>query len=87
MTGNSKSSSKTVQKSSPYDPVQPAINQSISGIQQWLSNPQSSAAYEGGMHDWTQAGLENLAASTGGYQARDYLSDVLLGKTCSDLMA
>lgn len=84
MSGSSKSSSKTVQKTSPYDPVQPAINQSISGIQQWLSNPQSSAAYEGGMHDWTQQGLGNLAASSGATASRDYLSDVLSGKFLAD---
>ena len=80
MSGSSKSSSKTVQKTSPYDPAQPAINQSIAGIQQWLSNPQSSAAYGGGMHDWTSQGLNNLASSAGATQSRDYLSDVLSGK-------
>jgi hypothetical protein len=80
MTSSSKSSSKTVQKTSPYDPAQPAINQSIAGIQQWLSNPQSSAAYGGGMHDWTSQGLNNLASSAGATQSRDYLSDVLSGK-------
>lgn len=76
----SKKTETMVQKADPYGPVKPAIKQSVAGIQQWLSDPASAAAYQGGMHDWTQSGLENLAASTGGYQARDYLSDVLSGK-------
>jgi hypothetical protein len=80
MTGDSKSSSKTVQKTSPYDPVKPAIKQSVAGIQRWLSDPASAAAYQGGMHDWTQQGLANLASSAGATQSRDYLSDVLSGK-------
>lgn len=80
MSGSSKQTTKSTQTRSPYDPAQPAINQSISGIQSWLSNPASSAAYEGGMSDWTQQGLGNLAASSGATQSRDYLQDVLSGK-------
>lgn len=77
---DSKQTQTSQVKADPYGPVKPAIKQSVAGIQQWMNDPASAAAYQGGMHDWTQSGLENLAASTGGYQARDYLSDVLSGK-------
>lgn len=78
--GSSKQTQKSTQTRAPYDPAQPAINQSISGIQSWLSNPASSQAYGGGMSDWTQQGLGNLAASTGAKASSDYLTNVLSGK-------
>lgn len=78
--GQTKQTQTQSQKRDPYSPAKPAINQSISGIQQWLSDPASSAAYQGGMSDWTKSGLENLAGSSGAYQSRDYLQDVLSGK-------
>lgn len=80
MGGSSKQTTRTTQTRTPYDVTVPAINQSVSGVQNWLSDPQSSAAYQGGMSGWTQQGLENLAGSSGAYQSRDYLSDVLSGK-------
>lgn len=77
--GTSRKTSNTVQKATPYDPAQPAINQSIKGIEKWLSDPASSQAYQGGMSDWTKQGLGNLANSAGATQSRDYLSEVLSG--------
>jgi hypothetical protein len=78
--GKSKQSQTQSQTRDPYSPAKPAINQSIAGVQSWLSDPASKAAYEGGMSDWTQQGLGNLAASSGATQSRDYLTDVLSGK-------
>lgn len=78
--GESRKTEKSVMTATPYDPAKPAIDQSISGVQSWLSDPSSFAAYNGGMSDWTQQGLGNLAASSGANQSRDYLSDVLGGK-------
>jgi len=78
--GETKQRQSQTQTRDPYSAAKPAIDQSISGVQNWLSNPASSAAYQGGMSDWTNSGLTNLAASSGANQSRDYLSDVISGK-------
>jgi len=78
--GSSKQTQKQTQTRDPYSPAKPAINQSIAGVQSWLSDPASSAAYQGGMSDWTRSGLENMAASSGANASKDYLTDVLSGK-------
>lgn len=75
----SKQTQTMSQTRDPYIQAKPAIDQSISGVQQWLSNPASSAAYQGGMSGWTQQGLDNLAASKGAGQSADYLTKVLNG--------
>lgn len=77
---SSKQTQKSTQTRDPYGAAKPAIDQSISGVQSWLSDPSSFAAYNGGMSGNTRAGLDNLAASSGATQSRDYLSDVLSGK-------
>lgn len=78
--GSSKQTQTQTQTRDPYNPAKPAIDQSIKGVQKWLSDPASSQAYQGGMSDWTQQGLSNLGNSAGAIQSRDYLSDVLSGK-------
>jgi len=77
--GKSKETQNSTITKSPYDPAQPAIKQSISGVQNWLSNPASSAAYQGGMSGWTKQGLDNLGASTGAKASSDYLQRVVNG--------
>lgn len=77
--GKSKQTTTQTQTRSPYSPATPAIKQSIAGVQDWLSDPASFAAYDGGMSDWTQQGLGNLAASSGANQSSGYLSNVLNG--------
>lgn len=78
--GESRRTEKSVMTATPYDPAKPVIDQSVAGVGNWLSDPSSFAAYQGGMSGRTQQGLDNLAASAGANQSRDYLSDVLSGK-------
>lgn len=78
-------SSKTTERQNqtqtrdPYNPAKPAIDQSIRGVQSWLSNPASKAAYDWQMDPFTTAGVENLGASKGAMASRDYLTGVLNG--------
>jgi hypothetical protein len=78
MSGSKQTQTQT-QERNPYNPAKPAIDQSIKGVQSWLSNPASKAAYEGGMSDWTQQGLGHLAEAGGAQASSDYLTGVLKG--------
>lgn len=78
--GSSKQTQTSTQTRDPYAPVKPAVNQSVAGVQKWLSDPASSAAYQGDMSGWTKQGLNNLATSSGANASKDYLTDVLSGK-------
>lgn len=78
--GKSKQTTNSVQTRDPYSPAKPAIDQSISGVQDWLSNPASSAAYDWTMSGPTQAGVATLGNSTYGKQALNHFSDVASGQ-------
>lgn len=80
MAKGSKQSQKTVQTHDPYSPAKPAIDQSISGVQGWLSDPASAAAYGWEMSPETTAGIGTLGNSQYGKQSLGYLSDVVGGK-------
>lgn len=75
----SKQTQQTVQKKDPYAAAKPAINQSIAGVQSWLSDPSSKAAYDWEMDPFTKAGVANLGAAQGATASRDYLTGVLNG--------
>jgi hypothetical protein len=77
--GSSKQTQSSSQTRDPYSPAKPAINQAIGGVQSWLSDPSSFAAYNGGMSDMTRQGLDNLGASTGTKASSDYLQRVVNG--------
>lgn len=80
MGGSSKQKQTTFQTRDPYSPAKPAIDQSISGVQSWLSDPGSAAAYGWDMSPETTAGIGTLGASKYGNQSLDYFSDVVGGK-------
>ena len=75
----SKQTQKQTQTRDPYSPAKPAINQSIAGVQSWLSDPSSKAAYDWEMDPFTKAGVANLGAAQGATASRDYLTGVLNG--------
>lgn len=77
--GGSKQTQSQSQTRDPYGPAKPAINQSIGGIQSWLSNPGSKAAFDYTPSDWTKQGMETLAGASGAKASSNYLTNVLNG--------
>lgn len=77
--GKSKQTSTQTQTRSPYSPATGMINQSISGAQDWLSNPASSAAYDYTPSDMTTQGIGKLGAAAGANASSGYLTNVLNG--------
>lgn len=78
--GKSKQTSTQSQTRSPYSPATGMINQSISGAQDWLSNPASSAAYDYTPSAYTSAGIDKMGGAAGANASSSYLTDVLGGK-------
>lgn len=77
--GKSKQTSTQTQTRSPYSPATGMIDQSISGAQDWLSNPASSAAYDYTPSDMTTQGIGKLGAAAGAKASSDYLQRVVNG--------
>jgi hypothetical protein len=69
----------TFQQRDPYAAATPAINQAISGIQGWQSNPQSAAAFNYSPSAFSQAGMGMIGNSMAGKNALDYFSGVANG--------
>jgi hypothetical protein len=78
--GKSKTTQNNSQTRDPYAPAKPGIDQSLTGVQDWLKNPSSFAAYDGDPSKFTTAGINTLGNSTYGKQALDHFSDVAGGK-------
>lgn len=81
--GSSTQTTSSNQTRNPYAPAQPVLNQELSGVSGYLSNPTNFQAYSGPrvaqMTGTTQQGLTDLGASAGGRQSADYLSSELNG--------
>jgi len=75
----SKQTQKTSETRNPYDPARPAIDQSLGGIQTWMSDPRSSEAYDGTMSDMTAQGIDRLGGAGGANTSLDYLTNVVNG--------
>ena len=70
--------------SNPYGPSQPLYGKSASIVQDYLSNPNSTAVYDGKRSmdpsQYTKDGLSALANNAGYAQSRALMSDVVGGK-------
>lgn len=77
--GDTKEKQRQTQTRSPYSPATGMIDQSISGAQDWLSNPASSAAYDYTPSDMTTQGIGKLGAAAGANASSGYLTNVLNG--------
>jgi len=78
--GSSKQTQSSSQKRDPYAPAKPAINQAIGGVQNWMNDPSSAAAYDYTPNAMTSQGIDKLGGASGANQSSAYLSDVLSGK-------
>jgi hypothetical protein len=81
--GSSKQTQKQVQTRDPYSPAKPAIDQSISGVQGWLSDPGSVAAFDFNPSQYTTTGMDLIGKSKYGDQALKHFSDVASGNFVS----
>lgn len=78
--GSSKQTQKSTQTRSPYKPATGMIDQSISGVQNWMNDPSSKAAFDYTPNAMTSQGIDKLGGASGANQSSAYLSDVLSGK-------
>lgn len=81
--GSSKQTSKSVNKTTAYEPAKPGIDAGIGGVTSWMNDPASKAVYDGPRtvdpSAWTQAGLSEYAGAGGARTSADYLKGVIGG--------
>lgn len=79
--GKSSSSTSSTQKTTPYAPVSGTLEQGSNIMSGYLSNPNSTAVYQGprvaDLSGDTQAGQQMLRDSTGANASQDYLTSLL----------
>lgn len=81
--GSSKQSSKSVSKTTAYEPAQAGINSGVGGITSWMNDPNSQAVYGGQRtvdpSDMTQSGLAAYGNTANPQVSADYLKGVIGG--------
>ena len=79
--GKSSSSTNSTQKTTPYGPVTPVLNQGAGMMSDFLSNPNSNAVFQGprvaDLSGDTQNGFQLARDSTGANASQNYLMSLL----------